>query len=839
MGEPIRCAHCLLSVPEELVHPDGKESFCCSGCETVYHLLQGAGLTDYYAFRDRLGEATRPVEGRTDVLDELDSAAFTELYCSELPSGHLKTQLLLEGVHCAACLWLIEKLPRLEPAVASARLEMSRSRLEIEWDPAQARLGEIGRTLSQMGYRPRPYRASAADELRRSELRSLLVRIGVAGASAGNVMLMAFALYSGAVGIDEAETMNLTTRRFFELASFVVSLPALWAGGLFFRGAWASVRTKTPHMDLPIAIGIFVGFVWGAISALRGGGEIYFDSITALIFFLLLGRYVQRRHQMAVSDAAELVHSIIPGTALILESTAEQPSEECERRVSSGALLPGQVVIVQSGEVLPVDGRIIQGDSSLDKSLLSGESHPIDVGVGDLVEAGALNLGSRILVCAEKSGTETRVARLMKQVEQALMTRSPLVSRADRMAGSFTVVVLGLALVVGVFWGLRSPELGVENALSLLIVACPCALGMATPLALSAAVRQAARQGQLVFSADALERLGTPSILVLDKTGTLTEGVMRVLEWEGDETVASLVLACERGATHPVALALVKYLEQKLEANPLSVIPASVTEKLGCGREATIGGRKVIVGSPGYVSRVARTGDQFENSLRSNQARGTPVLVAIDNEVCSLIWLGDAIREDAAASLLQARKMGHRLHLLSGDHEGTVHNVARILSQTSGCVDLFESVRGGVTPEQKLEAIRALRADSRPVVMVGDGVNDSGALAQADVGVAVSGAAEASRLSADVFLSQSGVSSLVLLLSGAQKTIATVRRGIAFSLVYNAIGISCAALGILGPLGAAILMPLSSLTVITNAYRSRTFAQTIAQRRVAATWGAN
>lgn len=803
----------------------------------MYRLLKGAGLTDYYSFRERLGEVARPVQERSDSLAELDSAAFAELYCTQLPSGHLKTQLLLEGVHCAACLWLIEKLPRLEPAVVSARLEMGRSRLELEWDPQQARLGEIGKTLSQMGYRPRPFRASAADELRRSELRSLLVRIGVAGASAGNVMLMAFALYSGDVGIDEAGTMNFATRRFFELASFLVSLPALWAGGLFFRGAWASVRTRTPHMDMPIAIGIFVGFAWGAVSAVRGGGDLYFDSITTLIFFLLVGRYVQRRHQMAVTDAAELVHAIIPGTALVTEASAENPSAQCEREVPSFALLPGQIVVVQSGEVLPVDGRVVHGVSSLDKSLLSGESHPVDVALGDLVEAGALNLGSRILIRAERAGNETRVHSLMKQVEQALMTRSPLVSRADRIAGGFTVVVLGLALAVGVFWGLRSPALGVEHALSLLIVACPCALGMATPLALSAAVRQAARHGQLVFSASALEQLGVPATLVLDKTGTLTEGVLQVLAWEGDEEIGPLVLACERGATHPVGLALVRYLEQRDETKRLNVVPSLVTEKLGCGREAVIGGRKVVVGSPAYVNQVAHSSEEFERSLRLNKSGGTPVLVANDGEVCALIWLGDAIRKDAAVSLLQVRKMGHRLHLLSGDHESAVQSVARSLCLASGCAELFDSVTGGVTPEEKLATVRALSSASRPVIMVGDGVNDAGALAQADVGVAVSGAAEASRLSSDVFLSQSGVNSLVLLLGGAQKTMLAIRRGIGFSLAYNVIGISCAALGVLGPLGAAILMPLSSLTVVTNAYRSKTFAQSRDQRRPAESKG--
>lgn len=819
----VRCAHCQLIVPSALVSAGHELSFCCSGCETVYGLLAGAGLEDYYAFRERLGEEGRPVPESPSGASELDSPAFSELYCSELPGGMQKTQLLLEGVHCAACLWLVERLPRLEPGVVSARLEMARSRVEIVWDPNKAKLGQIGRTLTSMGYRPRPFRASAAEELRRGELRSLLIRIGVAGASAGNVMLMAFALYSGAVGIDEADTMSAETRRFFEVASLFVSLPALWAGSLFFRGAWASLRTRTPHMDLPIALGIAVGFLWGTSGALLGQGDIYFDSITALIFFLLIGRYLQRRHQMAVSDAAELLHAVLPGSAQVLMPALPGGSERGVETVAVSQLLAGNEVLVESGEVIPVDGRVVEGASSLDKSLLSGESRGVQVAPGDSVEAGALNLGARLVVFAEKSPAEARVAQLMQEVEKALHTRTPLVGRADRIAGGFTVSVLGLAVAAGLFWSSVSIAAGVEHALALLIVACPCALGLATPLALSAATRQAAEAGMLVFSPEALERLGAPATLVFDKTGTLTEGRLRVLSWSGDRSLSPFVLAVERGATHPVARALVNYLENEPEQPRIASLPAEVTELLGRGRCAEFGGKRLVVGSPAYVLSVARVPEDLRLELKSGRGSASPVLVAWEGEVRAIVWLGDAVRDDAVESLIKARLLGHDIHLLSGDHDGTARSVAEELTRKSGLPQLFATVRGSTTPEGKLAAIKELQSDGRVVAMVGDGVNDAGALAQADVGVAVSGAAEASRLSADVFLAQNGVARVVDLLTGARRTLSTIRRGMAFSLAYNGVGIACAAAGVLGPLEAAVLMPLSSLTVVTNAYRSRSF----------------
>lgn len=819
----VRCAHCQLLVPVALIRDEQEPSFCCSGCETVFGLLAGAGLEDYYTFRERLGEAGRPVPEQPGSESELDSPAFAELYCSELPGGLQKTQLLLEGVHCAACLWLVERLPRLEPAVVSARLEMSRSRVELVWDPEQAKLGQLGRTLTRMGYRPRPFRASAADELRRGELRSLLVRIGVAGASAGNVMLMAFALYSGAVGMDEADTMSAETRRFFEVASLFVSLPALWAGSLFFRGAWASLRTRTPHMDLPIALGIAVGFLWGASAALWGQGEIYFDSITALIFFLLIGRYLQRRHQMAVSDAAELLHAVLPGSVRILRPAIPGESERGVETVAVSQVLAGNEVLVESGEVVPVDGRVLEGHSSLDKSLLTGESRGVTVKTGDSVYAGALNLGARLVVFAEKAPAEARVAQLMQEVEQALHTRTPLVGRADRIAGVFTVSVLGLALAAGLLWSQVSVAAGVEHALALLIVACPCALGLATPLALSAGTRQAAEAGMLVFSPEALERLGAPATLVFDKTGTLTEGKLKVLSWVGDRSLGPFVLAVEKGATHPVARALVEFLEGDDERLRLTSVPSNLTDLMGRGRSADFGGKRLLVGAPVHVLSQATLPQELQTELEVGQGPASPVLVAWEREVRAIVWLGDAIRSDAVESLVKARRLGHRIQLLSGDHDKTAQAVAAELARRCGDSQLFASVRGSVTPEGKLAAMKTLQASGQLVVMVGDGVNDAAALAQADVGVAVSGAAEASRLSADVFLAQSGVARVVDLLEGARRVLSTIRRGMGFSLAYNGVGIACAAAGVLGPLEAAILMPLSSLTVVTNAYRSRSF----------------
>lgn len=815
------CSHCGLPVPGALFVAEASENFCCAGCATVYGILTSSGLTEYYSFRERLGEKGRHIAAIDLETSEFDSPAFKSLYCQELDNGTLRTELVLEGIHCAACVWLVERVARLEPAVHSARCDMSRSVVEIAWDPRQAPLSQVARALSRMGYRARPSRGQEAQKSRKRELRALLVRIGVAGATAGNVMLMAFALYSGAVGLDEAGTMAPETSRFFARASLLVSLPALWAGSLFFRGAWASLRTRTAHMDLPITIGILVAFVWGATNAISGHGEIYFDTITALIFFLLIGRYITRRQQMVVSDAAELFHAVVPGMATLVDANGER------LLVAAADLAPNSQVWVCSGEVIPVDGVIVEGKSALDKSLLSGESRPITVQVGDVVEAGALNLGAPLTIEVKSSGSQTRVAALMSQVETALSTRTPLVHLADRLAGVFTIAVIVIALGVGLFFSRFSVETGVERALALLIVACPCALGLATPLSLSVAVRRAARAKQLIFSPAVLEQLAQKTELILDKTGTLTEGRLEVLAMAGDESLLPIVQIMERDARHPVGRAIVEFAKKR-GASPYNFASVhSIQETLGAGLEGRYGQHQIRVGSVAYVTEKARLSEEMSAVLNNEPDSRSPVLVGVDEQVRALFWVGDRLRNDALSSLLRLRAEGHRLHLLSGDHPTTVDAMARNLTAQSGLHQLFDFAQGGVSPEEKLRYVRDLQNSPaqkrRPVVMVGDGINDAGALAQAEVGIAVQGAAEASRLTADVYLSRPGVLEVVRLFTGSRRTLSTIRRGIAFSLLYNGLAMLGAALGLLGPLGAAILMPLSSLTVVTNAFKSRTF----------------
>jgi Cu2+-exporting ATPase len=495
------CAHCGLLVPPALIDPAAEHQFCCHGCRSVHAVLRGHGLGRFYQLAE---PDQRP--------------GFQQRACETRPDGLLSTELYLEGIHCTACVWLVEAAPRLAPGLVEARLDLGRSLPRVSWRPDRIALSRVARLLDSLGYPVHPYRSIDLQQMRRREDRQLLMRIGVAAAVAGNVMLIAIALYAGMFsGIEPSY------ERFFRWISLAISIPAVfWSGSVFFRGALAALRARTLHMDLPLTIGILAGFGWGAVNTVRGAGEVYFDSLTVLIFLLLVGRWLQRRQQRRAADATELLYSLTPRRARLVEGDAA--ATEGVREVPVEAVLPGATVEVRAGESIPVDGRVVDGSSTINAALLTGESRPARVAVGDGVHAGTLNVGARLRVEVTATGEQTRVGQLMAQVEQHARRRAPIVQLADRIAGAFVAVVLLLATVTALIWLELDPNRALDNAIALLIVTCPCALGLATPLAVAVGIGRAARRGILIKGGDALERLAHPSSMLLDKTGTVTEG---------------------------------------------------------------------------------------------------------------------------------------------------------------------------------------------------------------------------------------------------------------------------------------------------------------------------
>lgn len=790
-------------------------AFCCNGCALAYETLHRAGLAGpYYRLRDLAPPATLvAARGTLDplLLSELDHPAFLEQHTRAERDGTRRATLFLEGVHCAACVWLVERMPFEQPGVQEARLDLPRARLDLRFDPRQVRLSDVARWLAAVGYGVHPTREGSTAQRAQGE-RRLLIKLGVSWALAGNVMLLAFAFYAG---LDAAEEPGLAAAA--RWASLALALPAvLYGGSTFFRRAWASLRVavrtrsvRALHMDTPISLGILVGFLDSTRATITGQGELWFDSITVLIAALLTARWLQHRSHRLAGEATERLLALIPSMA------RRVAPDQTVTPVRSADLRPGDVVEVLPGEVIPVDGLVTDGCSDINNAVLTGESRPERVQPGAAVGAGATNLTTPVRVEVRASGDQTRVGRLLAWVRDGDARRAPVLLLADRLSGWFTLAVLTLAGVTAVIWWLLDPTLATRQVVALLVITCPCALGMATPLALAVATGKAARHGLYIKSEAALQQLAALDTLVLDKTGTLTQGRMALVEAVGPAYALELAAALETKSTHPLATALV----QPYEARLLATHQVSEVEVFtGTGIRGRVDGNAVAVGRPDWILELSPAGDNVAGvdpllgaSLQRFLADGlTPVLVAVEGQPVAVLAFGDLLRPDARQVLARWQQEGRSLHLLSGDHLAVVQAVARALNLPP------DQVRGGVGPEEKAAYVRQLQADGHVVAMAGDGVNDAAALQQADVGIAVHGGSTASLIAADVFLTREGLTPIAGLLGRAHRTMRVIRRNLGFSLAYNVFGAALAMSGLVDPLVAAIAMPLSSLTVVLS-----------------------
>jgi P-type Cu2+ transporter len=818
-----QCAHCGTSADDPSVLAADAEAaadaaagdapwYCCAGCRTVAEALAQGGLTEWY---ELAGNSRAPAHTTARRYDELDDPAFASKHVERGEDGLARTQLYLEDLRCTACVWLVEQLPQLTPGVTAARVDLGRGLAELTFDPQRVALSTIGRALDRLGHPAHPYRDVDRDAQRRREDRALLIKIGVAGAAAGNVMLLAIALYAGWLG----GAMTGEEETFLRWVSMVVSLPAMgYAATPFFRTAVASLRARRLHLDLPITVGIVAGLGWGAANVVRGTGEIYFDSVGTLVFLLLISRFVQARHQRKASVAAEMLLALTPRRARLVLSEGRTSEKFLEVPVE--AIVPGQLVEVRPGETIPLDGVLERGATTIDRGLLTGESEPALVSPGDRLYAGTVNLSAPIQLRAHTTGEATRLGQLVARVAELARRRAPVERFVDGVAGRFTAVVATTALFTALGWALAGhPGAGLEHAMALLVVTCPCALALATPLALSIALSRAARRGILIKGAEVLEQLERPGVLVLDKTGTLTLGAQRVVSFLGPAEVAALASAVEARSVHPVARALAAH------ARPAPGEVSELRETFGRGVAGTLDGRRVAVGSPRWISEIATVPLDLSFALADVRRRGeSPVMIAVDGVAVAVAGLADPLRPDAAAAIAALRRLGWQVELLSGDDAAIVRRTGQSLGLPA------EHCRGGVAPEEKAARIEALVAARRddaddgdqvgPVVMVGDGINDAAALAAASCGIAMHGSAEASIEAADIYVSRPGVAALVDLFAASRATMATIRRNLGISLFYNLTSATLAVTGVIHPLIAAVLMPLSSLTVLASSLRS-------------------
>jgi P-type Cu2+ transporter len=554
--QSIACTHCQLPVPSGLIRPGEPQQFCCHGCEAAYRLIHSCGLDAYYTIQERQATVSGAVGGPSiddSQFQEYDSEKFQTLFGKIGPAVGEIT-FVVEGIHCAACIWLLEKLPQLVPGVLESRVNWGRRTVRVAWQRQAVRLSQVAKTLAQLGYPPHPVGRAKNDDVRKQENRKHLIRLAVAAAAAGNNMLIAIALYLGMISyIGDATVVLLRWT-----SCLLGTISVVWPGSVFFRGGWYALRTWTPHMDLPIALGLGAGLISGIVNTVMNEGEIYFDSLSVLVFVLLLGRWVQYRQQQTASDSIELLYRLTPKTARRLQQGVAVT-------IPSDLLEVGDVVEVRAGETFPGDGDILRGHSAVDQAILTGESLPVSVTVGDAVAAGTLNCEAMVQVAIRSVGLDTRIGKVLELVQESAAQRPKIVELADRRGGYFVVAILILAGLTLTGWLWIEPAMAVERMIALLVIACPCALALATPLAVSVGLARGASQHLLIKSGDVFQRLvesphpELPKQLWLDKTGTLTWGRMMVQSWNGELEILPQVAAIQQNSTHPIAHAMVQF----------------------------------------------------------------------------------------------------------------------------------------------------------------------------------------------------------------------------------------------------------------------------------------
>ncbi|MEI2741493.1 MAG: heavy metal translocating P-type ATPase [Candidatus Competibacter sp.] len=798
------CFHCGLPVPAGARYAaviDGRrQPMCCRGCEAVADAIAAAGLTDFYRHR------TAPSRRAEDLIPE--PLRGLELYDRpDLQQGFVRVEsehardaaLIIEGIVCAACVWLNERHVSRLPGVLEFRINYSTHRASVRWDPRQIRLSEILAAVAAIGYIAHPFDPRRQEALQQRERTVALRRLAVAGLGSMQVMMLAVGLYAGDFyGMDE------WVRAFLRWTCLVLTVPVVaYSARPFYQGAWRDLRRRQLGMDVPVTLAIVTAFAASVWYSWKGGGEVYYDSVTMFVFFLLAGRFLEMTARHRAGQISEALVRMLPASATRLDD------EGREQIVPVAELAPGDRVVVRPGETIPADGRVVEGASSVDESLLTGESLPLPRGAGDLLVGGAVNVESPLLMRVEKVGSDTVLSAIARLLDRAQSEKPRLALLADRIAGGFVAAVLLVATaVLAAWWSVSDFDTAFRISLSVLVVTCPCALSLATPTAIVAATGALTRLGVLTTRGHALETLARADHVIFDKTGTLTYGRLQLAAVEpvaglSGQGCLELAAALERGSEHPVGRAL-------LEACPCAPGATDLKNTPGSGVEGWIEGRQYRLGRAEFAA-----GASAVASRGASDADAASIWVALGDDSGLLAWfrLADTVRPDAAAAVAKLRARNLGVELLSGDRPETVAHVARELA--------IAEARGGMTPQAKLERLRELQGQGKVVAMVGDGVNDAPVLAAAQVSLAMGSGTQLAHATADMILLSERLEHLVSGVDGARKTLRIMRENFAWAIGYNLIALPLAAGGWLTPWMSALGMSFSSLLVVVNALRLR------------------
>lgn len=806
----VKCNHCHLEFTKVIMIKEGDLNFCCKGCQGVYHLLKDDGLDSFY---EKLGNRTiaPPLEIDNDDLGKFDSKNFLDNYVKITKDGFSQIDLIIEGIHCAACVWLNEKVLYETKGIIEANINFTSNKARITWDDEKLKLSEIILKIRAIGYNAYAYDSSVADIAATKAKRDYFIRMMVAVIASMNIMMLSVAKYTGFfTGIAE-EVKNM-----IHIGEFLLSTPVLfYSGWVFFKGAYYGIRNRIITMDFLVAFGSTLTYTYSLFILFGAKGESYFDSVAMIITFVLVGKYLEVIGKKSAVDTLDKIKSSLPLEAVVVDENNNK------KLVALNSIKIDDVIEIKAGDKVPVDGQIVNGEGFFDESTLTGESIPVYKKIGDFVYSGTINSNSLINYKVTKDFKNSTFSSIVTLLEDSLNSKPKIQTKAAQISKGFSLTILSLALMTFLVWYFFGIDLGFDYAgttqfersfivaVSVVVIACPCALALATPMASLVGISELAKKGLLFKEAKFIESMAVASSVVFDKTGTLTKGELNVVKARiMDDNIhkLNLLYSLLSASNHPVSLSIKKYLSKRYDLGNKKLDSVKNVEAKGMSAKYTN-----IEGKPfellgGNLDLLKQNGIYYK--FESNK---TVYLFAINKRVIATFELEDEIKDNSKELISYLQKNNIEVTMLTGDNENVAKNIAEKLN--------IKSYLSSQTPISKAEYIKKLKSENKVVVMVGDGVNDSVALSNADVAVAMGNSADVSLAVSDVVLLNSSLKSLKDAFIISSRTYKFIKQNLYLSLIYNATTIPLAMAGYVIPLVAALSMSLSSLMVVLNSLR--------------------
>lgn len=789
-----QCFHCGETIAKadserwQVTIDNKPRSMCCPGCKAVAQSIVDSGLSNYYEHRTELPEISPSFEpiNKDKVRPELlafDSQTVQEKFVTSFDK-ELEATLIVEGITCAACAWLIEHRLKQFSAITEASLNLSNYRLLIRWKKEDIKLSLLMESLFQLGYTVSPFTPTAAENKRLQESKQMIRRLAVAGIGMMQVMMLSVPLYVGMQ--DKYEIL-------FRLAACVLTIPViLYSAKPFFSALIRDVSSRHLTMDTPVSIALILAFFASVWSTFNQGSDVYFDSVCMFTFFLTLGRFLEMRARHRMGNAGNNLLSLTPSLATRINKQGALES------ISSEAIKINDILLVKPGESIPADGCVIKGSSSVDESALTGEAIAVEKNIGDSVTGGTINQDQSLQIQISSLSDKGRLSAIVRLLERAQQDKPAIALMADSIASYFITTVLIIASSVFVYWWQAGSPDAFFIALSVLVVTCPCALSLATPTALTAATASLREQGLLVTKGHVIETLNKVTTVAFDKTGTLTTGKMHlartlVLDGINESFVISIAAGLEQHSSHPIAQAFKPYDCFAMD---------NIRQTSSKGVSGYYEGKHYKLGRPDFVS---------SSPISPPNKNGHWLLLTCQSHPIAWFEIADTLRPQAKKLIASLKKRKLKTLLLTGDPTFSGSELAQKLN--------MDEYKSGLSPEQKLADIQARQKQGEVVMMVGDGINDVPVLVAADLSTAVNEATDLAKTSADSLLTHGNIYKLLFLFSTAQKARFIMNENMAWALIYNLLALPLAAMGYIPPWAAAIGMSFSSLIVVINALR--------------------